>query len=129
MLGAGGTRGMVIDVRNEQLLDLAEVARSLPVNGRKPHLTTVWRWTTKGCRPRGGGERVRLETIRLGSRTVTTREAFERFLAALKPAGDDGATLHVEPRSPRQRQTASERAARELARRCRRRSWPRLATA
>ncbi|HUY36404.1 MAG TPA: DUF1580 domain-containing protein [Pirellulales bacterium] len=58
---------------HEETLDLATVARSLP---GKPHPATVWRWYRHGLRGQ------RLETIVVGGRRYTSREALARFVAA-----------------------------------------------
>jgi len=105
---------VAINLLAEHVLDLAEVARVFRVNGRPRHLTTIWRWVTQGRAGPGGGRRVKLETVRLGGRTVTTEEAVRRFLTALNP---DQAEAIASLRTPQERLAASEDAARELARR------------
>lgn len=63
---------------NETYLTLREIADVLPrVGGKKIHLSTLHRWTIHGARG------VKLETVRLGSRVLTSREAVGRFVAAL----------------------------------------------
>lgn len=72
---------MSIDFKSEEILALADASRALPlVAGKRPHLSTIWRWIYKGC----GG--VRLEHARIGHRVVTSREALERFLERLNAA-------------------------------------------
>lgn len=52
----------------------AEAAATLPaVRGKRIHVSTLWRWATKGVRG------VKLEAVRLGSRWMTSSEALERF--------------------------------------------------
>ena len=46
-------------------------------NGRKLHLSTVHRWAGRGVRG------VRLETLKNGGTTITTRPALLRFLSRL----------------------------------------------
>ncbi|HUY35471.1 MAG TPA: DUF1580 domain-containing protein [Pirellulales bacterium] len=66
-----------MDLLNEETIDLAAVARSLP---GKPHPATVWRWYRNGLRGQ------RLETIVVGGRRYTSREALARFVAATTAA-------------------------------------------
>src|SRR5262245_65019394 len=67
------------DPLSEQLLSLPEAARRLPrlTRDRPVSPATLWRWAHRGVRG------VRLETWRLGGRTVTSVEALRRFLVAL----------------------------------------------
>jgi hypothetical protein len=64
---------MGIDINREELISLAEVSRAVP--GR-PALSTIWRWRLKGVR------NVRLETVVVGGRVYSSRQAVERFIAA-----------------------------------------------
>lgn len=69
----------MIDPETEDLMPLAEAAR-LPLlrkGGSYTHPGTLSRWATAGvC-----GEK--LETLRIGARIFTSRQAVERFLSAL----------------------------------------------
>jgi hypothetical protein len=94
---------MSVNLTGETLLTLAEAARSLP--GR-PHLSTLQRWRLRGVRG------VKLETILVGGRRVTSQEAIERFAAATTAAAD-GSSLAT--RTSRQRQRDIDRAEAELA--------------
>lgn len=71
-------------LHDEHLLTLAEAADSLPlVGGKRPHATAVWRWARRGVRG------IKLETLCMGGRFLTSREALERFgraLAAVPPS-------------------------------------------
>ena len=69
----------MIDSNSEQLLSLADAAKSLPArrSGKRPHLSCIYRWTTTGCRG------VVLECIQIGATRCTSREALGRFFAAL----------------------------------------------
>lgn len=68
----------------ESLLTLSEAARRLP--GR-PHLSTVWRWATRGVGPR----RTRLDTVRIGGRRYTSAQALSRFVAAISSDATESA--------------------------------------
>lgn len=79
------------------------------------HLATMIRWCTRGIR-QPDGSRVRLRAIRAGSRWLTTDAWVDEFIAVLTVAHipDQGAPI---PRSPTQRNRASQAAAKELAER------------
>lgn len=82
----------MIDIENESILNLTEAAKALPpIGGKRPHINTLHRWTTRGVR---GG--IRLETARIGRRLVTSREALQRFVKAVS----DAPTPEPAPRMP-----------------------------
>jgi len=66
---------VVIDIRNEQLASLREVPKLLPArrNRKRIHISAVYRWVQRGVRG------TRLEVIRVGGTTYTSREALQRF--------------------------------------------------
>ena len=68
-----------IDCRHEKLYALQELAELLPGNGGS-HIAynAVHKWTRRGCKG------IELETTRLGCRIVTSLEAVQRFMDALK---------------------------------------------
>ncbi|MBX7165135.1 MAG: DUF1580 domain-containing protein [Pirellulales bacterium] len=66
---------MAIDVNREKLLTFNEVAEQLFASWR-PDAATWFRWATKGLRG------VRLETVKVGGKVLTSREAVHRFVAA-----------------------------------------------
>lgn len=81
---------------DEQALSLPAAAKLVPRRraGRKVATSTLYRWITHGVRG------VRLEAMAAGGGLVTSREALERFFAALtalrratalnaSPTGDD----------------------------------------
>ena len=75
---------MQIDLRNETALSLTDATKAVPpIDNKRPHPSTVWRWCRKGLRG------VRLEHIRVGHRVVTTREALCRFFDRLAGAEAD----------------------------------------
>lgn len=90
---------------SETLISLAEAARTLP--GR-PNIATLWRWRTAGVRG------VTLETVTVGGRRYTSREALARFVAATTAAADGEPVAR--PQTPRQREAAIRAAERELDR-------------
>lgn len=83
----------------ESLLTLSEAARELP---NRPHLATLFRWVNPGCRG------VRLEVVKLGGKTLTSREALQRFADRL--SGGEPA-----PMSPKQQADRTARVAKARA--------------
>ena len=56
----------MIDINEEEVISLTQVSKEYP--GR-PNASTVWRWHARGLHG------IRLETIVLGGRRMTSREA------------------------------------------------------
>jgi hypothetical protein len=101
---------------NETLLTLSQAARRLPPfrAGRPVNPATLTRWILSGAKAPNGTV-VRLEAIKTPSGWRTSEEALARFFAALTPdLAED--TIRPAPRTPMQRQRASERAAKQLER-------------
>lgn len=96
----------MIDVSSERLISFNQAASFLPV-GRRPSAATWWRWSTKGVRG------VRLETLLIGGRRMTSREALLRFVAASN--ADDGGSARSAPPTPIKRAAAIRSAERALA--------------
>jgi hypothetical protein len=72
---------MPIDIQKENVISLAEAARTLPrVHGKRPAISTLWRWCRKGLNG------VQLEYVRVGRNIGTTIEALNRFFSALADA-------------------------------------------
>lgn len=72
------------------------------LTGRRVSESTVRYWIAKGLRPRGGGPRVRLRTLRFGSSTMTTEQAILDFAA-----GTAGAEQELAPLSRRSADVAA----------------------
>jgi len=97
---------MPIDITTEQIVSLTEATKILPkVNGKRPAISTLWRWCRKGL----GG--VQLEYIRMGRNIATSQEALNRFFIALAEADETPACLGADtPRSrPEREPTPAER--------------------
>ena len=62
----------------QKLLNICEAIHS--VTGRRPNLSTGWRWSTKGCRG------IRLRTAVLGGKMLTTIAWVEEFIQATTEA-------------------------------------------
>jgi hypothetical protein len=69
----------VININEDQLLTPAQAAglRPLGRRGRPTHPSTIYRWMKDGVRG------VRLESVRLGGCTYTSREAIQQFAERL----------------------------------------------
>jgi hypothetical protein len=99
----------MIDLTIEQPLTLREATQlpALARNGRKPHISALYRWCTAGVRG------VVLESIVVGGSRCTTAEAVKRWIAALTAAAN-GHASHAERRTPLRRQREHDRAETEL---------------
>lgn len=77
----------------EKPIPLAGAAALLPAlrpgNATTANYTTLYRWATKGLKARDR-KQVVLETIRVGRRMLTTREAIDRFQAEFNGDGAAG---------------------------------------
>jgi hypothetical protein len=90
---------------DEDLLSVADAAKALPAHrgGKRVHTSCVYRWALYGVYG------VRLETIQVGGTLCTSKQALERFFAALARARRGG------PPEVATRPAASTRRAREVA--------------
>lgn len=71
----------MIDFQYEKLFSLIEAACLIPPrNGRKVSISTLYRWTTRGCRG------VHLEFTQVGSTRMTSSETLTRFFSRLAKA-------------------------------------------
>lgn len=75
-------------ILDESLISLSKAARLAP--GR-PHLSTVWRWATAGFRG------IRLETVTVAGRRLTSAEALRRFFEATNRVGAPSDSLNGRP--------------------------------
>ncbi|HKQ48567.1 MAG TPA: DUF1580 domain-containing protein [Phycisphaerae bacterium] len=96
----------MIDTGVENLIPLRAVPQLLPSrpNGKRLHISAVYRWTLRGVKG------IRLETVRIGGTTYTSREAIQRFSERL--SGSEQSPQLVNPVSrSRQRQLEEANAA------------------
>lgn len=102
----------MIDTTAESVLSLSQAANELPRRrrGRKTHVSTLFRWTSAGCKG------IVLETIQVGGTRCTSREAIQRFYERLsQPRGaGDGPPRSSPIRSAIRRRRDSEKAGAEL---------------
>lgn len=69
---------MAIDIHTENVAPLSRAARWVPpVRDRHVHPATLWRWAHRGLRG------IRLEVVKVGGSTCTSKEALARFFARL----------------------------------------------
>lgn len=103
---------MAIDVFTEEVVSINEAAKRLPkLRAGKPiGLATIYRWINSGRRSKNG-DRVRLESIKIGGAVCTSTEALQRFFDRLTTE-----QILVTPPSwtVRQRLKRLEKAEREL---------------
>lgn len=103
---------MPIDPQTERLLSLSEAARAVPaVDGKRPHVSTLWRWIRKGSRG------VRLAHVRVGHRVCTSEEALARYFVQLAEAEQTTAPIapkRTKKRTPQRRQRDIDKAAATL---------------
>jgi transposase len=83
------------DLLSEPRLSLTQLAKR-----EKVHVVTVWRWALRGCKGHV------LESFRVGGRTYTTEDAFERWIVKIN-AGK--AATYVTTRQRQRQIDAAER--------------------
>jgi hypothetical protein len=88
--------------------DPTEIAQSCGV-----HVATVWRWSQRGVKLRGGCGRARLRMTRVGGRTFIQRDDLEDFFARIN--GEAPTDPPEQPKTrTRRRQAEIDRAKSEL---------------
>jgi len=100
----------VIDLTNETILTLSEARGRLPRRrqGKRPDLSTLYRWATRGLRG------IVLETIQVGGTACTSLEALQRFFDRLTAARTrPGAAASI--LTPKQRARRQQRTEQDLA--------------
>ncbi|MCA9253472.1 MAG: DUF1580 domain-containing protein [Phycisphaerales bacterium] len=95
---------MAINIANETIVSLTEATKILPkVNGKRPAISTLWRWCRKGLHG------VHLDYIRIGRNIATSHEALNRFFVALAEQDEPLADSPREPNRSRPATTARDR--------------------
>jgi hypothetical protein len=97
----------LIDLNNEKLMRLVDVPKALPRRrtGKRLHISAVYRWAQRGIRG------VKLETIKIGGTTYTSREALQRFAEASSSNTQAGTR---EQQTPKQRVREQDKASRRV---------------
>lgn len=93
----------MIDHETEGLIPITTAAKHFPT---RPSTATVWRWTLRGSRGR------KLETLLIGGRRYTSRDAIDRFI---RGDAEPPAATAAKSRTTRQRQAAIAAAEKELS--------------
>ena len=95
----------------DEYLTLTEAAKLIPgrVPGKRMAVGTIWRWCRRGVR-----NGIRLKSVLIGQQRFTTRAWLQEFIDALTQAAEPDGREPLHLRTPRQRQTAAERATEEL---------------
>jgi hypothetical protein len=101
---------MAIDVFKESVLSLAEATKRLPRvrRGKKPHVSSLYRWAKRGKRC-SDGTVARLEIIKVGGTTCTSLEALQRFFDRLTGERDIVSPPTITERQRLQEMEAVER--------------------
>ena len=81
-------------------ISLSKAARHVAVDGRSPHVSTLWRWA------RVGVNGVRLGYKKYGRRIVTSKEALDHFSSEL--ANADRSPAGNRPHKPSRTQSLSD---------------------
>ena len=97
----------MIDLSAEKLIRVQDVPRLLPPRhtGKRVHISAVYRWIQRGV------QGVRLESIRIGGTTYTSKEALQRFADRRSPENDGPVGV---PTTTATRRKQIERAEREV---------------
>jgi hypothetical protein len=101
----------MIDIEKEELLSLSKAAEELKVSRRAIATSTLYRWTSSGCRG------ILLEFVQIGGVRCTTKAALTRFFDSVKDVRRTRATsASLSKTSTKARAARRERAAKEAAR-------------
>ena len=101
---------MAIDINQETVVSLTEATKILPkINGKRPAISTLWRWCRKGLRG------TQLEYVRIGRNIATSREALNRFFTALAEADEPVDGNRSAPRQRTKIDSRQQRASLEAA--------------
>jgi hypothetical protein len=89
----------MINLETEEPKPLKEVCKTFPGRkGKGVALSTVWRWILHGRKSRQTGRVVKLGSIQIGGRRYSSREAAQRFTAALNAEDEQGPYPNVDDR-------------------------------
>jgi hypothetical protein len=103
---------VLAEIQSGEGLSLSAAGRLFPGHrgGKSVDPSTVFRWVTRGTRTTGG-QTVKLEAVRVGTRWLTSRGAVARFVATLTAASDPTpAATTPTSRTPAARHRAAEKA-------------------
>lgn len=92
-----------IDITSESPVTVTQAAKLFP---NRPHVASVWRWILNGLNG------INLESVKIGGRRYTSREAIQRFIERTTALADQ---KEVPVRCARQRTSAVDAAESELS--------------
>jgi len=97
-------------ILQETMVTLNEVAQTFPSTraGKKLNFSTVLRWGLKGVRAIDGRV-VKLEIARIGGRWLSSKEALQRFSAALAPTNTDAEPIQTSTARKRESDAAKKK--------------------
>jgi hypothetical protein len=98
---------MGIDIQTETVIGIGAGCREFPPHGVAD--ATMARFIQKGVKIKATGEFVKLETIKIGGRRYTSKEAIARFIEAQN--ADDVPATHAITPAQRRRQSEAARLA------------------
>ena len=101
---------MGIDIQTETVIGIGAGCREFPPDGVAD--ATMARFIQKGVKIKATGEFVKLETIKIGGRRYTSKEAIARFIAA-QNADDVPAAPTITPAQRQRQAKAAQRALQE----------------
>jgi len=99
----------MINPESEEILSMPQAAESpllTTASGKRPSAVLLSRWRNRG-RLSSSGQRVCLETIRLPAGIFTSREAINRFVAALNDGESDAAATQSDSLTAAERELAA----------------------
>lgn len=86
----------MLNLPSEDSLPIREVPAEIQkTTGQRPHLATIWRWVQRGCRG------VKLETVLVGGRRFTSRQAIQNFVLETTAAADGNQSAETVPSAVR----------------------------
>lgn len=101
---------MGIDIQTETVIGIGAGCREFPPDGIAD--ATMARYIQKGVKIKATGEFVKLETIKIGGRRYTSKQAIARFIAA-QNVDEVPAAPAISPTQRRRQAQAAQRALQE----------------
>ena len=97
----------MIDLTQEELVPIRDVPKHLPPRptGKRVHVSAVYRWLLRGIRG------IRLESLKIGGTTYTSKEALQRFADQLSSPTHESSTT---PATTLTRKRQIDRAAKQV---------------
>ncbi len=88
----------------QEILSLAQACKRIPpISGKRPHISTLYRWYDRGING------VHLECLKIGRKLAVTQEALDRFFREAGAAGPQRRPRRMTPAPPPKGRTPKER--------------------